>query len=179
MKVLGEKSLSSKVEKGLEVLFCVIVLLSIIAFAVCSTTLFSEYNSSTMIENYLSKIILITIISILFISTGIVALFIIYQFIKIFKNLKENKLFEKDNVKYLDRISTLSAIIGVLYLIVLIGVSIVLGKYISFNLLSNVLIKILICVFAVAFLVFGIGIKILNEIYKKAIEYKEENDLTV
>ena len=86
MKILGEKSLSSKLEKGLEVLFCVISILSIIAFVICSITLFSEYNSSTMIENYLLKIVLITIISIVFLITGIVALFIIYQFIKIFKN---------------------------------------------------------------------------------------------
>lgn len=179
MKILGEKSLSSKLEKGLEVLFCVISILSIIVFVICSITLFSEYNSSTMIENYLLKIVLLTIISIVFLITGIVALFIIYQFIKIFKNLKENKLFEKDNIKYLGNISSLSIIIGILYFVTLIGVSIVLGKYISFDLLSDVLIKILVFVFSIAFLIFGIGIKILNEIYKKAIEYKEENDLTV
>lgn len=179
MKVLGEKSLSSKVEKGLEILFCIIALLSIIVFAICTITLFLEYNSSTMLENYLSRILLTTIISFVFLLTGIVALFIIYQFIKIFKNLKENKLFERDNVKYLEKISTLSIIIGILYLIVLIGVIIVLNKYISFDLLSNTLIKILIFIFSIAFLIFGIGIKILNEIYKKAIEYKEENDLTV
>ena len=32
---------------------------------------------------------------------------------------------------------------------------------------------------AIIFAVSGIGIKILNEIYKKAIEYKEENDFTI
>ena len=31
----------------------------------------------------------------------------------------------------------------------------------------------------VIFAVSGVGIKILNEIYKKAIEYKEENDFTI
>ena len=31
----------------------------------------------------------------------------------------------------------------------------------------------------VIFIVSGIGVKILNEIYKKAIEYKEENDFTI
>ena len=29
------------------------------------------------------------------------------------------------------------------------------------------------------FMVAGVGIKVLNEIYKKAIEYKEENDFTI
>jgi len=34
-------------------------------------------------------------------------------------------------------------------------------------------------ILAIIFVVAGIGIKILNEIYKKAIEYKEENDFTI
>jgi len=34
-------------------------------------------------------------------------------------------------------------------------------------------------ILAIIFCVAGIGIKILNEIYKKAIEYKEENDFTI
>ena len=34
-------------------------------------------------------------------------------------------------------------------------------------------------ILAIIFVVAGLGIKILNEIYKKAIEYKEENDFTI
>ena len=34
-------------------------------------------------------------------------------------------------------------------------------------------------ILAVVFVAFGVGMKILNEIYKKAIEYKEENDLLI
>ena len=45
--------------------------------------------------------------------------------------------------------------------------------------LSNTLIKMVILILSGVFLIFGIGIKILNEIYKKAIKYKEENELTV
>lgn len=95
MKILGEKSLSSKVEKGLNILFFVITLLDIIVLGVTGITLLSEFNSSSMRDNYLFKIVLEGAISFIFIATGIVALFIIYQFIKIFRNLKENKLFEK------------------------------------------------------------------------------------
>lgn len=179
MKVLGEKSLSSKTKKGLEIIFSIIVILNILVLlGVCFTIFTAKSGKIRLEENYLATIFM-GVIFIFFYSTGIVALFIIYQFIKIFKNLEKNKLFEKDNVRYLEKVSILSIIIGILYLIVLIGASIVLGKYISFNLLSNVLIEILIFVFAVVFLVFGVGIKILNEIYKKSIEYKEENDLTV
>ena len=179
MKILGEKSLSSKVEKGLKILFFIITLLDIITLTFTSITLFSEFNSSSMRNNYLSKIVLEGTISCIFIVKGIVALFIIYQFIKIFRNLKQNKLFEKKNTDYLKKVSKLSIIIGFLYLTCLIGISIFLRNYNSLDLLTDFLIKILILVFTVAFFIFGIGIKILNEIYKKAIEYKEENDLTI
>lgn len=179
MKILGKKSLSSKVENGLKVLFCVITLLDIIVVATYIITLFLSHNKSLMTENYLLEVVLITIISMVFLSTGIVALFIIYEFIKIFRNLKENQIFEKNNIKYLNKVSILSIIMGILYLVCLIGVSSFLSKYLSFDLLSNILIKVLIFVFSVAFLIFGIGIRILNEIYKRAIEYKEENDFTI
>lgn len=179
MKILGENSLSSKTENGLRILFLIITILVIIVFSITSVMIFSELNSYSIRENYLFKIILEGIIGFVFITTGIVALFIINQFIKIFTNLKENRLFEKDNTKYLNNVSKLSIIIGILYLVCLVGVSIFLGRYSPFDLLNEVLIKILIFVFAIAFLIFGIGIKILNEIYKEAIRYKEENDFTI
>jgi len=179
MKILGKKSLASKVEKTLKVVFCIITLLTVVGFIGCSIVLFFDYNSSTIMENYLVKTILLTIVSIIFVLTGIAALFIIYQFINIFENLKENRLFERENLKALQKVSNLSVVIGILYFVILIIVSIILGKYVVFNLSSRILIEVLILVFSVVFLVFGIGIRVLNEIYKKAIEYKEENDLTI
>ena len=179
MKILGEKSLSSKVENGLKILFLVIILLDVTTLGVAGIAIFSEFNSFSVRENYLTRIVLEAIISVVFLLTGIVALFIIHQFIKIFKNLKENKLFEKENAKALNRICTMSIVIGSLYLICLVGVSILLEYFNTIDFLSSLLIKVLILVFAVAFLIFGIGIKILNYIYIKAIEYKEENDFTI
>ena len=175
MKILGERSLSSKVEFALKVLFFIIVILDIIVFIFFNNIPVSNYKNIIIQENY----ILIVFTNILFFLTGIVALFIIDKFIKIFKNLKYNKLFEQENIKYLNNISILSITIGTLYLIVFIATNIILEKYIFLELLNTCLIKILIFVFAIAFLIFGIGIKILNEIYKKAVEYKEENDLTI
>ncbi len=34
-------------------------------------------------------------------------------------------------------------------------------------------------VVTLVFLIFGVGLIVLSEIYKKAIKYKEENDLTI
>ncbi len=178
MKILGEKSLSSKVKVGLEVLFVIIALWDMVIFAIIGNIVLSE-TKDIVFKNYLSEIILITIISVVLCLTGLVALYIIYQFIKIFKNLKQNKLFENENTKHLNKIALFSIIISVLYLIILIGISITLNKSLQFSQLDAILIKVIIGVFFMGFLVFGIGIKILNEIYKKAIEYKEENELTV
>lgn len=179
MKVLGEKSLSSKVEVGLKILFLIIVIFDIIAIGVTAGSMFFELNSFSVRENYTLKIALETIIGFIFSLTGIVALFIIYNFIKIFNNLKENKLFEKDNSRNLNKIYIMSIVIGILYILCFVGVSLFF-KYFNFiDIFSNFLLKALISVFAFGFLIFGIGIKILNVIYSKAIEYKEENDFTI
>ena len=141
MKILGEKSLSSKIEKGLKILFFIITLLDIITLTFTSITLFSEFNSSSMRNNYLSKIVLEGTISCIFISTGIVALFIIYQFILVFKNLRENKLFESNNIKYLRNVSRLSVVISILYICCLVATSIILRQYGMFDTLNNILIE--------------------------------------
>jgi len=52
-------------------------------------------------------------------------------------------------------------------------------KNVTYNILVTFLCTILLLTFSIAFIFLGIGIKILNEIYKKASAYKEENDLTV
>lgn len=89
MKILGEKSLASKVIIGLNILFTAIsiidaVVLSIIAKIVTHIVMGEE------IQNNISDLVFF----IMLISTGIIALFIIYQFIKIFKNLKKEVLYE-------------------------------------------------------------------------------------
>lgn len=171
MKILGEKSLSSKVIIGLNVLFAIIsfvdvFVLTLIAKSIRDVIMNVNLQENTFNLNLFSMIIV----------TGIIALFIIYQFIKIFENLKRNILFSTDNSKRLNTISKSCFIISAIYLIISILI-IILIKDIIADLISYILAFsiMLMIIFAVS----GIGIKILNEIYKKAIEYKEENDLTI
>lgn len=171
MKILGEKSLSSKVIIGLNVLFAIIsfvdvFVLTLIAKSIRDVIMNVNLQENTFNLNLFSMIIV----------TGIIALFIIYQFIKIFENLKRNILFSTDNSKRLNTISKSCFIISAIYLVISILI-IVLIKDIIADLISYILAFsiMLMIIFAVS----GIGIKILNEIYKKAIEYKEENDLTI
>ena len=171
MKILGEKSLSSKVIIGLNILFAIIsfidvFVLTLIVKSISDVIINVNLQENTFNLNLFSMIIV----------TGIIALFIIYQFIKIFENLKRNILFSTDNSKRLNKISISCFIISAIYLIISILI-IILIKDIIADLISYILAFsiMLMIIFAVS----GIGIKILNEIYKKAIEYKEENDLTI
>ena len=171
MKILGEKSLSSKVIVGLNILF---ILISIIDLFVLTLIAKSTKNIITNIniQNSIFDLLLFVMI----IITGLIALFIIYQFIKIFKNLKNNILFSINNSKSLNIISNSCFIISVIYLIISILIIAIaknlIDEFIYYILAFSIMLMII-------FVVSGIGIKILNEIYKKAIEYKEENELTI
>ena len=82
MKILGEKSLSSKVIVGLNILFTAISIIDIVVLSII-IKIVTHITIGEDIQNNISDLVFFIMI----ISTGIIALFIIYQFIKIFKNL--------------------------------------------------------------------------------------------
>lgn len=168
MKILGEKSLSSKVIIGLNILFAIISLLDLLVLSL----ILKVTKNTTTLENKIFEFIFFTLI----ILTGIIALYIIHQFIKIFKNLKSNILFSKDNSNRLNKTSNSCFIISTIYLV--ISVYTFLNKNLSIKEIIYYILIFSITLMTI-FVIFGIGIKILNEIYKKAIEYKEENDFTI
>lgn len=171
MKILGENSLSSRVIVGLNILFTIIFLTDMVVLSTIAKAIYSIIIKEDIESNILNLTLFIMII-----ATGIIALFIIYQFIKIFKNLKKNILFCENNSKSLDIISKNCFIISAIYFIIsiflLLIISNLIGEFIYFIFTFSIM-------FMVIFTVLGIGLKILNEIYKKAIEYKEENDFTI
>ncbi len=171
MKILGEKSLSSKVIVGLNILFTIISLIDILALSI----IIKVVGHIVMRENIQNNIFDFTF-WLMIILTGLIALFIIYQFIKIFKNLKSNILFCKNNAKSLNIVSISCFVISAIYLIIAILL------FLTMNDLMEAFIYYIFAfsiILMVIFSVSGIGIKILNEIYKKAIEYKEENEFTI
>jgi len=171
MKILGEKSLSSKVIVGLKVLFTIISLVDLLVIETIIKSIV-ELVGMENIEKSVSSLILFIMI----IATGIIALFIIYQFIKIFKHLKDNELFCEDNVKRLNNVSINCFVISTIYFITAVFVIAIITKYFQ-EFIYYILFSL--TILAIIFAVAGLGIKILNEIYKKAIEYKEENDFTI
>ena len=171
MKILGEKSLSSKVVVGLNILFTAISIVDIVVLSII-IKIVTHITMGEDIQNNISDLVFFIMI----ISTGIIALFIIYQFIKIFKNLKRDILFCEDNAKSLNIVSYSCFVISALYLVIAIFIFLIMknltGEFIHYIFAISIMLMI---IFAVS----GVGVKILNEIYKKAIEYKEENDFTV
>lgn len=171
MKILGEKSLSSKVIVGLNILFAIISVTDIVVLGI----IIKIINHIVMNENIQNNIFDL-IVYIMIIITGLIALFIIYQFIKIFKNLKSNILFSEDNAKRLNTVSSSCFIISVLYLIIAIFIFLIMSRLMEEFIYYVFIFSIMLMVI---FFVVGIGIKILREIYIKAIKYKEENDFTI
>ena len=99
---------------------------------------------------------------------------LISQFIGIFKSLENNNVFDKNNLKRL-KVSYISSIImGIMYLI---------NSVILFLNNENenwmIIYMLLTYIITLVFLIFGVGLIVLSEIYKRAIKYKEENDLTI
>lgn len=103
---------------------------------------------------------------------GVCFLIIIYQFIGLFDSLKRNDPFSKWNVIRLKRGKTASFIIFLLLCISLF-LSVLLYNY------SNLIVIYALTFLSVLFLGVGIALYILSELFKIAIEYKEENELTI
>ena len=171
MKILGERSLSSKVIVGLNILFTIISIIDIFVLTLLIKSIFSIINNQDLETNIFNVTLFIMIF-----TTGIIALFIIIQFIKIFKNLKNNVLFSNKNSKALELICRYCFIISFIYFIISIFVFFTMHNLIDYFVYYLLAFSIMLMII---FAVSGIGLKILNEIYKKAIEYKEENDYTI
>ena len=151
MKITGKKSLGSFIE------ICLKILIVIGIIIVLGLPFFLQKYAEWMhpqIEYYPTLAILY--------ASGIPALVIIYQFIKIFHTLKEDNPFNMENVKHFKVISTCSFIIMLEYMV-------------GIFFITSVFAIVIIGVFAVVWL----GCYILAELLKKAVEYKEEIELTI
>lgn len=151
MKVTGKKSLGKLIEICLKLIMIIgiIIVLGLPYFL----QKYAEWMHPQM--NYYPSLAILY-------ASGIPALIIVYQFIKIFHTLGENNPFSVENVKHLKIISICSFIIMIEFMI-------------GIFFITSIFAIVIIGVFAVAWL----GGYILSELLKQAIEYKEENELTI
>lgn len=151
MKVTGKKSLSNFIEIGLKIIFVV----GIIIYLTLPILLNKYVEIFNPILNYTAALVILYI-------SGIPALIIIYAFIKMFETLKNDNPFVRENVTYLKIVSVCSLLISIIYIV---------GMFFIVSIFEIVAIAI----FIIAFL----GTYVLAELLRRAIEYKEENDLTI
>lgn len=155
MKVIGKNCISNYIKIALQGLFVfgigVILLLPWIV---------SGY--SAYFNQELQGYIYYSMLAILYLS-GIPALLVIYEFILLFDSLKKEKPFIPENTKHLKVASISCLIIGVEYLV---------GSFCCFHTIFTLVI-------AGTFFIAWLGLSILSELFKQAVHYKEENDLTI
>ena len=162
MKILGKKSLATVIKIFLWILLTICLVVVIMGGIVVIKD-FSFFNTTNTLRSLI----------VLYLSSWPAAILIV-KFIGIFRSLENNDIFDKQNLKRL-RVSYISSVImGLMYLIN----SIML--FFSSEDESWIIIYILLTyVITLVFLIFGVGLIVLSEIYRKAIKYKEENDLTI
>lgn len=152
MKVTGKKSISSLIKIFLQVLIGIGLIVLILLPLLLQK--YIQYINPTL--DYYSALILLYV-------SGVPAIIIVYEFIKLFSSLKEDNPFVASNVKAL-RISSICSIV--------IAIEYGVGMFLVTNSIFGIII---VGVFIIAWL----GLYILSELLQKAIEYKEENDLTI
>ena len=162
MKILGKKSLSSIIKIFLWILL-IICLLVVLIGGIVVIKEFSYFNT----DNILRSLIILYL-------SSIPASILIIQFIGIFKSLENSKVFENQNVKRLKTSYITSITMGIMYLVnsIMLFLSRAEENW-------EIVYMFLMYVVTLVFLIFGVGLIVLLEIYKKAIKYKEENDLTI
>ena len=163
MKVLGKNSLSSVITAFLIILLllCIVVVISGGIIVIRNFNLLTSTNiARSLIVLYLSSI---------------PAAVLIVQFLEIFRGLKKGDVFNNKNIKRLKISYFSSLIMGIMYLL---NSSLLFFAYKQESQWIPLYLM-LTYILALVFLIFGIGLVVLTEIYKKAIKYKEENELTI
>lgn len=151
MKIVGKASLANVIKICLQIVFGIgILVIILLPFLLKWYTLYINPQLS-----YYPALILLYI-------SGVPALVIVREFIIMFKTLKDENPFVMSNVKHLKIVSICSLIIAVEYF---------LGLFI----ITSVFAIVVVGVFVIAWL----GLYILSELLKQAIQYKEENELTI
>lgn len=153
MKVLGDKSISKWVKIALQILFM---------FGI------GVYVLLPWVVKWYIQIVKADfgnlygwVLTILYLS-GIPAIVIVYQFIQLFDSLKRNEPFQKKNTKYLKIASGCS---------LLIAIEFCFGSFIFKSIFTIII--------AGIFFIAWLGLYILAELFQQAVEFKEENDLTI
>lgn len=153
MKITGKKSISNYIKIVLQMIFVFGIM--VIAFLPIIVEYYIQILRLDLLEFYFPCLVLLY-------ASGIPMLVIVRQFICLFNTLSLNTPFIKENATHLKIASICSAIIALEYAI---------GIYVFQSIFTLIIVGI--------FLIAWIGLYILSELFQQAVEFKEENDLTI
>ena len=154
MKMTGKGSISTWMKITLWILFGG-GLLIYITLPICLDWYVNSYISYASPAMYVKYMVFLYI-------TGPICLTMLFAFIKIFETLDKKDPFIYSNVKRLNLISICSFLIGICYAVKIVMLPTILTVIVT-----------------MIFILGGFFILILAAVFKQAIKYKEENDLTV
>lgn len=167
MKILGSNSLSSKLLVGVRV----IIVLTIAAMMLIAMITFKDLRD--VINGQIEKISETILITGVFIA-GFLFIAMLVHLISFFSNLRDKICFDDGNIKILNKISNLILSGSVIY-----GIMAILHITFSNNYFEIIVYNAFLWILTLIMICLALGMKIFIEIYKKAIEYKKENDFTI
>lgn len=153
MEIVSEKGVSGAVKILLDIIL-VVGAVCVIGLPVSLKWGF-ENTTWTAGENYWFLLIFLF-------GTGVLGIGMVFELRQIFLRINEHNPFQRLNAIGFKRIAILALGISAAYIIKIIF-------YISF----------LTIIVAIAFLVFGLAGLVFSELFRQAVEVKEENDLTI
>ena len=153
MKITGKKSLSNFIKIVLQILEIAGGIMMI--FLPWILKYYINAFRIDLADKYIPCLVLLYV-------SAVPMLIIVWQAIKLFDLLKKNTPFVEDNVRHLKIASICSGII--------------FGEYlIGIFFIRSVFLVLIVGIFFVLW----IGLYIMSELFKQAVEFKEENDLTI
>lgn len=156
MKITGKKGLGDILKTFLQICFALGIIILLVLPAVLQKFGLNMKTSAFIIE-----------------PNGIILLIIVYKFIQLFNSLKNNEPFCENNVKLLKETGII-AFIGACFWII----DLIIYGLIYINTLNIITILVMGFLF-ILFLGVSIALYMLSELFKQAIEYKKENELTI
>ena len=167
MRILGKNSLSSKLLFGIRI----IIILTIITMAII--TMITAKDFRDLLNGQVEKLNETILITGIFIA-GFLFIIMLIHLTSFFSNLKNGICFDNCNITLLNKISNLILCGSIIYAFMSVLHIIFANNYmdiITYNAFLWILTIIMVCL--------SVGMKVFIEIYKKAIEYKKENDFTI
>lgn len=169
MKIIGKKSISSIIKIFLILLFisCIIAMITlpILIKTICSGTEISNVKDIILEAAFMYM-------------AAIPSLLMIIEFEKIFNDFTKEIVFSRKIESRLKRSSIYCFIMGCIFVINSIVYNCIFGRTI-FNEPFRIMYVIVMILIAMIFLILSIGLMILRNVYRTAVDNKEENDLTI